>query len=131
MDSLEANGFSRSAASDSRNTEIHIPLNKSLLTIKTAPHPGAHVFQPTGNIFKLVQDYIETNRLTKFHEDRTVNVASRYWCDDAFERMDIKASIYLRPTMNNQAILEGTTSLTPPRIAFSSILFSTGKCWSH
>ncbi|KAH3859272.1 hypothetical protein DPMN_101989 [Dreissena polymorpha] len=31
--------------------------------------------------------------------------------------------------MNNQAILEGATSLTPPSIAFSSIQFSTGKCW--
>ncbi|KAH3739553.1 hypothetical protein DPMN_046207 [Dreissena polymorpha] len=47
-----------------------------LLTRKTAPHPGAHVFQPTGNIFKLVQDKVGTNHLTKFHEARTVNVAS-------------------------------------------------------
>ncbi|KAH3754939.1 hypothetical protein DPMN_189619 [Dreissena polymorpha] len=31
------------------------------------------------------------------------------------------------PTMNNRAILEGATSLTPPSIAFSSIKFSTGK----
>ncbi|KAH3846477.1 hypothetical protein DPMN_088778 [Dreissena polymorpha] len=36
-------------------------------------------------------------------------------------------AIYLRPTMNNRAILEGATSLTPPSIAFSSIQFSTGK----
>ncbi|KAH3844044.1 hypothetical protein DPMN_086295 [Dreissena polymorpha] len=39
--------------------------------------------------------------------------------------------IYLRPTMNNRAIMEGATSLTPPSIAFSSIKISTGKCWSH
>ncbi|KAH3816521.1 hypothetical protein DPMN_118038 [Dreissena polymorpha] len=36
-----------------------------VLTRKNAPHPGSHVFQPTGIIFEL------------FHEDRTVNVASR------------------------------------------------------
>ncbi|KAH3885139.1 hypothetical protein DPMN_009129 [Dreissena polymorpha] len=32
-----------------------------------------HVFQPTGPIFKLIQDFIGTNLLTKFHEDRTIN----------------------------------------------------------
>ncbi|KAH3786309.1 hypothetical protein DPMN_164415 [Dreissena polymorpha] len=52
-----------------------------------------HVFQPTGTIFELVQDImgthllskknsppidiIGTNILTKFHDDRTINVASR------------------------------------------------------
>ncbi|KAH3785060.1 hypothetical protein DPMN_163143 [Dreissena polymorpha] len=44
---------------------------------KNAPPPGSHVFQPTGIIFELVQDIIEMNLLTKFHEDRTVNVTSR------------------------------------------------------
>ncbi|KAH3885462.1 hypothetical protein DPMN_009456 [Dreissena polymorpha] len=39
--------------------------------------PGGHVFQPTGTILKLIQDIIETNFMTKFHEDRTINVASR------------------------------------------------------
>ncbi|KAH3728229.1 hypothetical protein DPMN_054181 [Dreissena polymorpha] len=34
------------------------------------------VFKPTGTIFKLVQDFIGINLLTKFHEDRTINVAS-------------------------------------------------------
>ncbi|KAH3794976.1 hypothetical protein DPMN_148519 [Dreissena polymorpha] len=38
---------------------------------------GGHVFPPTGTIFKLIQDIIGTNRLTKFHDDRTINVASR------------------------------------------------------
>ncbi|KAH3771061.1 hypothetical protein DPMN_172361 [Dreissena polymorpha] len=37
----------------------------NLLTKKNAPLPNAHVFQPT------------TNVLTKFHDDRTINVASR------------------------------------------------------
>ena len=44
---------------------------------KNAPAPASHVFQPTGIIFKLVQDIIGMNLLTKFHEDQTVNVASR------------------------------------------------------
>ncbi|KAH3838387.1 hypothetical protein DPMN_111796 [Dreissena polymorpha] len=42
------------------------------------PRPcGGHVFQPTGIIFELVQDIIGMNLLTKFHEDQTINVASR------------------------------------------------------
>ncbi|KAH3843154.1 hypothetical protein DPMN_116663 [Dreissena polymorpha] len=44
---------------------------------KNVPPPGSHVFQPTGIIFELFQDIIRMNHLTKFHEDRTVNVASR------------------------------------------------------
>ncbi|KAH3871990.1 hypothetical protein DPMN_035205 [Dreissena polymorpha] len=44
---------------------------------KNAPPPGGHVFQPTGIIFKLVQDIIGMNLLTKFHEDQTINVASK------------------------------------------------------
>ncbi|KAH3854547.1 hypothetical protein DPMN_097090 [Dreissena polymorpha] len=41
------------------------------------PPPGGHVFQPTGTIVELVQYFIGTNLLTKFHDDRTINVASR------------------------------------------------------
>ncbi|KAH3861121.1 hypothetical protein DPMN_024049 [Dreissena polymorpha] len=42
------------------------------------PRPlGGHVFPPTGTIFKLVQDIIGMNLLTKFHDDWTINVASR------------------------------------------------------
>ncbi|KAH3711205.1 hypothetical protein DPMN_070707 [Dreissena polymorpha] len=41
-----------------------------------APPPGGHVFQPTGIIFKLVQDIIGMNLLTRFHEDKAINVAS-------------------------------------------------------
>ncbi|KAH3771486.1 hypothetical protein DPMN_172806 [Dreissena polymorpha] len=44
---------------------------------KNALPPGSHVFQPTGIIFELIQDIIVMNILTWFHEDRTVNVASR------------------------------------------------------
>ncbi|KAH3877033.1 hypothetical protein DPMN_000887 [Dreissena polymorpha] len=38
---------------------------------------GGHVFQANIIIFKLIQNIIETNLLTKFHEDWTINVASR------------------------------------------------------
>ncbi|KAH3729165.1 hypothetical protein DPMN_055130 [Dreissena polymorpha] len=48
-----------------------------VLTRKNAPPPGGHVFQPTGIIFKHVQHTIGINLLTKFHEDQTINVASR------------------------------------------------------
>ncbi|KAH3717279.1 hypothetical protein DPMN_060061 [Dreissena polymorpha] len=44
---------------------------------KNAPPPGGHVFQPTGTIFNFIKDTIGTNLLTKLHEDRTINVASR------------------------------------------------------
>ncbi|KAH3878119.1 hypothetical protein DPMN_002003 [Dreissena polymorpha] len=47
------------------------------LIAKNAPPPGGHVFQPTGIIFKLGQDIIGMNLLTKFYEDQTINVASR------------------------------------------------------
>ncbi|KAH3775891.1 hypothetical protein DPMN_177301 [Dreissena polymorpha] len=45
--------------------------------VKKAPPTGGHVFQATGTIFKHVQNIIETNLLTKFHYDRTINTASR------------------------------------------------------
>ena len=44
---------------------------------KNAQPPGGHVFQPNRIIFELVQDIIGMNLLTKFHEDWTINVASR------------------------------------------------------
>ncbi|KAH3774512.1 hypothetical protein DPMN_175894 [Dreissena polymorpha] len=52
-------------------------IGTNLLTKKNAPPTGGNVFQPTGIIFKLVQDIIWMNLLTKFHEDQTINVASR------------------------------------------------------
>ncbi|KAH3813244.1 hypothetical protein DPMN_141696 [Dreissena polymorpha] len=48
----------------------------NLFTKKNAPPLCSHVFQANLTIFKLIQDIIETNRLTKFHEDWTINVAS-------------------------------------------------------
>ncbi|KAH3833285.1 hypothetical protein DPMN_106591 [Dreissena polymorpha] len=44
---------------------------------KNAPPLGRHVFQANVTIFELIQDIIETNLLTKYHEDWTINVASR------------------------------------------------------
>ncbi|KAH3706543.1 hypothetical protein DPMN_065930 [Dreissena polymorpha] len=44
---------------------------------ENAPPLGSHVFQTNVTIFKLIQDIIETNLRTKFHEDWTINVASR------------------------------------------------------
>ncbi|KAH3689443.1 hypothetical protein DPMN_191116 [Dreissena polymorpha] len=36
-----------------------------------------HVFPPTRTIFELIQDLIRTNHLTKFHNNRKINVAYR------------------------------------------------------
>ncbi|KAH3846872.1 hypothetical protein DPMN_089179 [Dreissena polymorpha] len=44
---------------------------------KKCPAPGGHVFRPTATIFEIVPDIIETNLLTKFHEDRT-NLLSKF-----------------------------------------------------
>ncbi|KAH3788717.1 hypothetical protein DPMN_166865 [Dreissena polymorpha] len=47
-----------------------------VLTRKNAPPLGSHFFQAKIIIFKLIQNIIVTNLLTKFHEDWTINVAS-------------------------------------------------------
>ncbi|KAH3810635.1 hypothetical protein DPMN_139029 [Dreissena polymorpha] len=52
-------------------------IGMNLLTKKNVPPLGSHVFQANVNIFELIQDIIETNLLYKFHEDWTINVASR------------------------------------------------------
>ncbi|KAH3813018.1 hypothetical protein DPMN_141466 [Dreissena polymorpha] len=44
---------------------------------KTSPPAGGHALNVTSTVFKLDRDFIGTNLLTKFHEDRTINVASR------------------------------------------------------
>ncbi|KAH3865858.1 hypothetical protein DPMN_028902 [Dreissena polymorpha] len=44
---------------------------------KNAPPYGGHVFQANVTIFELIQDIIKTNLLTIFHQDWTINVASR------------------------------------------------------
>ncbi|KAH3716117.1 hypothetical protein DPMN_058835 [Dreissena polymorpha] len=61
-------------------TKIHedrkINVNSRVLTMKNAPPPGSHVFQPIVTIFELIQDIIETYILAKFYEDWNINVAS-------------------------------------------------------
>ncbi|KAH3800368.1 hypothetical protein DPMN_154001 [Dreissena polymorpha] len=47
------------------------------LTRGNAPPLGSHVFQANVTIFEVIQDVIKTNLLTKFHDDWTINVASR------------------------------------------------------
>ncbi|KAH3768214.1 hypothetical protein DPMN_169426 [Dreissena polymorpha] len=59
------------------NDIIGTNLLTKVLTRKNAAPPGSHVFQPTSIIFEHFQDIIAMNLMTKFHEDRTVNVASR------------------------------------------------------
>ncbi|KAH3830062.1 hypothetical protein DPMN_103299 [Dreissena polymorpha] len=44
---------------------------------KNAPPLGSHVLQAKVTIFELMQDIIWTNHLSKFHEDRKINVASK------------------------------------------------------
>ncbi|KAH3871493.1 hypothetical protein DPMN_034696 [Dreissena polymorpha] len=44
---------------------------------KNVPPIGSHVFQAKVTIFELIQDISGTNLLSKFHEDRKINVASR------------------------------------------------------
>ncbi|KAH3772402.1 hypothetical protein DPMN_173740 [Dreissena polymorpha] len=77
-------------------TNFHDDLAKivtsRVFTKKTAPPTGGHVFQRTGTTFELNQHIIKTNILTnvkldrdfiwakllnKFHEYRTINMASR------------------------------------------------------
>ncbi|KAH3832280.1 hypothetical protein DPMN_105561 [Dreissena polymorpha] len=53
-----------------------------VFTRKTAPPTGGHLHEDwalnvTSTVFKLDPDFIGTKLLTKFHEDRTINVASR------------------------------------------------------
>ncbi|KAH3865989.1 hypothetical protein DPMN_029037 [Dreissena polymorpha] len=44
---------------------------------KNAPPVGGHVFQANVTILELIQDIIKTNLLTLFHQDWTINMASR------------------------------------------------------
>ncbi|KAH3849515.1 hypothetical protein DPMN_091918 [Dreissena polymorpha] len=56
-----------------------------LLTKKNAPPFGSHVFQAKFTIFELIQDSIGTNLLSKFHEDRKINVVSRVLTSHVFQ----------------------------------------------
>ncbi|KAH3848215.1 hypothetical protein DPMN_090574 [Dreissena polymorpha] len=63
--------------SNSSKISFHEDRKIKSVNKEKCPPPGGHVFQPTGIIFKAVQDIIQINLLTMFHEDRTINVASR------------------------------------------------------
>ncbi|KAH3808152.1 hypothetical protein DPMN_136503 [Dreissena polymorpha] len=52
-------------------------LTKVLTRTKAPLPPFGSCFQSTGTMFKIIQDIIGTNLLTTFHEDRTINVASK------------------------------------------------------
>ncbi|KAH3831244.1 hypothetical protein DPMN_104506 [Dreissena polymorpha] len=60
---------------------------------KNVLSPGGHVFQPTRIMFELVQDIIGMNLLTKFHEDQTINVASRVKNDPPFGSHFFQANV--------------------------------------
>ncbi|KAH3721236.1 hypothetical protein DPMN_064155 [Dreissena polymorpha] len=60
-----------------RRTYAALLYELAFMAAKNAPPLGSHVLQANVTIFKLIQDIIETNLLTKFHEDWTINVASR------------------------------------------------------
>ncbi|KAH3720094.1 hypothetical protein DPMN_062987 [Dreissena polymorpha] len=63
---------------DSERTGLEIEDRKiNVASREKCPVPWRPCFQPTGIIFELVQDIIGLNLLTKFHENWTINVASR------------------------------------------------------
>ncbi|KAH3824426.1 hypothetical protein DPMN_126262 [Dreissena polymorpha] len=62
-------------------THFHEDLTINVASrVKNAPPLGSHVFQANVTIFELIQDIIETNLPTKFHEHWKINVASRENC---------------------------------------------------
>ncbi|KAH3840191.1 hypothetical protein DPMN_113636 [Dreissena polymorpha] len=79
VDIIRRTKYEKKAATAAAEVVEYCTINVAsrVLTRKNDPPPVGHVFQPTGIIFELVQDIIGMNLLTKFHEDRTVNVASR------------------------------------------------------
>ncbi|KAH3880320.1 hypothetical protein DPMN_004232 [Dreissena polymorpha] len=64
-----------------------------VFTRKTAPPTGGHLHEDwalnvTSTVFKLDRDFIGTNLLTKFHEDRTINVSSRVFTNKCGQTTD-------------------------------------------
>ncbi|KAH3889547.1 hypothetical protein DPMN_013606 [Dreissena polymorpha] len=53
---------------------------------KKCPATGHHVFQPTRALFELVLDIIDKHILTRFHEYRTINVASSLLTSHVFQQ---------------------------------------------
>ncbi|KAH3888578.1 hypothetical protein DPMN_012616 [Dreissena polymorpha] len=59
-----------------KGPKLEINVASRVLTRKNAPPLVAMFFKATKTIFELIQDIIGTNLLTKFHEDRKINVTS-------------------------------------------------------
>ncbi|KAH3700865.1 hypothetical protein DPMN_075846 [Dreissena polymorpha] len=101
------------------------------ITRKTAPPTAAMLFDRSGpfansseiyikpifspsymkighKIFKLDRDFIGTKLLTKFHEDRTINVASRMFTNKCGQRSDGRTEDRQRPVtkahLSNQGV---------------------------
>ncbi|KAH3866656.1 hypothetical protein DPMN_029754 [Dreissena polymorpha] len=79
--------------------ELEINVTKSV-DMKNAPPPG-HGFKPTGTIFKLVRDIIGTHCFTKFHEDGTINVASRVLKSHIKKNAPLPGANVFQPTGTN------------------------------
>ncbi|KAH3861487.1 hypothetical protein DPMN_024417 [Dreissena polymorpha] len=56
----------------------------SNLSKKNAPSTGGHDFQATGTILELVQNIIGTNPRHKFHDEYTINTASKVLTSHVF-----------------------------------------------
>ncbi|KAH3790072.1 hypothetical protein DPMN_168267 [Dreissena polymorpha] len=60
-------------------SHVFQPISIIFKNSKNALPLGSHVFQANITIFKLIQDIIETNLLTKFHEDWTMRPLEYHW----------------------------------------------------
>ncbi|KAH3885670.1 hypothetical protein DPMN_009665 [Dreissena polymorpha] len=104
-------------------------------TLKTASPTSGHVFQQTGTTFELNQDIIKTNILTnfelgrdfigaklqtKFHEDRTTNVASRVFTSKCLPTDGPLYNITRVLTRKN-ALPPGSHVFQPTRIIFELV----------
>ncbi|KAH3880351.1 hypothetical protein DPMN_004265 [Dreissena polymorpha] len=102
------------------------------LTKENAPPPGDHVFQATITIFKLVQDIFEMNLMTKFHEDWTINVASKTKFFNRPEPFFYTSKISLKPNILTKFHEDWTINvtlrvLTRKMLAGSHVFKLTGK----
>ncbi|KAH3864628.1 hypothetical protein DPMN_027651 [Dreissena polymorpha] len=82
---------------------------------KNAPPLGSHFFQANIIIFELIQDIIAINLLTKFHEDWTINVASRVIYSHIRKNAPPLVAMFLKqpkPFSNSSKVCIGTNLLT-------------------
>ncbi|KAH3706617.1 hypothetical protein DPMN_066005 [Dreissena polymorpha] len=84
-----------------------------VFTGKTAPPTGGHVFQRTGNTFELNQHIIKADILTNnlFHEDRTINVASRVFTNKCGQTDDGQRPV-IKAHLSNHFHDDWTTNVT-------------------